>query len=155
MKTNKEIYQTIEYLNKTVKDSLKKQGVVVPLKKEDGTIQLGKYLIQKVSSGFYNILDYKGREIVHGINLPQTAVIVANKLALGKWIDTDILQQDKKYGFAYFDEIIYKKSQTTSLKKKNYDRAEIMQNKFSVAKHKKEYYKNIITLDYRKLLEFR
>jgi len=128
---------------------------VVPIKKDEDTIQLDKFLIKKIDNGFYNILNIRGNEIVHGINLPQTAVILANKLALGKWLDLELLQYDKKYGFAMFDELVHKRSIQNSLKKKEYDRAELMQNKYSIAKHKRNYYKKLIINDYQKLLKFR
>lgn len=155
MKTNNDIYVTLTQLNKDVKETLKRQGLIVPIKKDDVTIQLDKFLIKKISNGFYNILNKNGHEIISGINLPQTAVIIANKLALGKWIDIDLLHYDKKYGFAVFDELSHKRSFNNSLKKREYDRAEIMQNKYSIAKHKKDHYKRLIVNDYQKLLKFR
>jgi hypothetical protein len=155
MKTNNDIYIRLTQLNKDVKDDLKRRGLVVPIKKDEDTIQLDKFLIKKIDNGFYNILNIRGNEIVHGINLPQTAVILANKLALGKWLDLELLQYDKKYGFAMFDELVHKRSIQNSLKKKEYDRAELMQNKYSIAKHKRNYYKKLIINDYQKLLKFR
>lgn len=155
MKPNKEIYTKLTQLNKDVKEHLKRQGVVVPIKKDEDTIQLDKFLIKKISNGFYNILNIRGHEIVKGINLPQTAVVIANKLALGKWLDLELLQYDKRYGFAAFDELVSKRSICNSLKKKEYDRAEVMENKYSISKHKKNYYKRLIVNDYQKLLKFR
>jgi len=155
MKTNNDIYIRLTQLNKDVKEDLKSRGLVVPIKKDEETIQLDKFLIKKIDNGFYNILNIRGIEIVQGINLPQTAVIIANKLALGKWLDVELLQHDKKYGFAMFDELVHKRSIKNSLKKKEYDRAEVMQNKYSIAKHKRNYYKKLIINDYQKLLKFR
>lgn len=155
MKTNNDIYLTITQLNQEVKAALKRQGLIVPVKKDEDTIRLDQFLIKKIANGFYNILNITGSIIVQGINLPQTAVIIANKLALGKWLDLTLLQNDKQYGFAVFDELVHKRSIHNSLKKKEYDRAEIMRNKYSIAKHKKNRYKTLIINDYQKLLKFR
>jgi hypothetical protein len=150
-----DIYSKIEQLNLDVKKNLERRGLVVPISKEDGSIKLGNFLIKKLPTGFYNIIDYKNRPIVEGINLPHTAVIIANKLALGKWIDTDLLAIDKKYGHAAFDELVHKHSASSNRSKKQYDKADIMEIKAQTASRKKEYYKKTISADYRKLITFR
>lgn len=155
MKTIKEIYSQITKLNKEVKQKLLQKGLVVPIKRDDATIQVGPYFIKKIVQGHYNIVDDKNYIVVEGINLPQTAIIIANKLALNKWTDVDLIQIDKKYGYAVFDELAHTRSKKTNLKKQNYDRADIMYNKSLIANRKKEYYKNLINVNFRKLLEFR
>ena len=155
MNNTDELYYKIQQLNLETKKNLLKHGVVVPMQKNDGSIKVGNYLIKKINQSFYSIYDIKNRSIVEGINLPQTAILIANKLALGKWIDTDLLQLDKKYGYAAFDALVHKRSSELNFKQKNYDKSDIMQIKSISAQRKKEYYKKTITLDYRKLLEFR
>jgi hypothetical protein len=52
-----EIYLKIQQISTNVKEKLKHQGIVVPVKKRDGSIQIGAYSIKKEGSGFYSILD--------------------------------------------------------------------------------------------------
>lgn len=153
-KTN-EIYHKIQQLNKNIKEELFKKGIVVPIKSNNGTIKVGTYFIKKVTQCFYNIYNYKNQVVLEGINLPQTAILVANKLALGKWLDTDLLTLDKKYGYASFDELVHTRSLRLNKKQKNYDKCELMRIKIESAKHKKDYYKKTISINYQKLLEFR
>lgn len=155
MNTIDELYSKIQKLNQETKKSLLEHGIVVPMQKNDGSIKIGNYLIKKITQSFYTIYDNKNRSVLEGINLPQTAILIANKLALGKWIDTDLLQLDKKYGYAAFDELAHKRSSVLNFKQKKYDKYDIMQIKSMSAKRKKEYYKKAIALNYQKLLEFR
>lgn len=153
-KTN-ELYHKIQQLNKNIKEELFNKGIVVPILSNNNTIKVGTYSIKKVTQSFYNILNHKNQVVLEGINLPQTAILIANKLALGKWLDTDLLNLDKKYGYAAFDELVHKRSLNLNKKHKNFDKCEIMRIKIESAKHKKDYYKKSITINYQKLLEFR
>jgi len=155
MKTPDEIYAILEKLNCQVKENLRKKGVVVPIRQNNETICIGKYIVKKNNHNFYRIVDQKDRTIIDMINLPQTAILLANKLELGKWIDTDLLQNDKKYGYFLFDEVAHNKTAKFNIRKKNHDKAEIMFNKSEIAKHRKEYYKNSIVRDFQKLIDFR
>lgn len=155
MKTANEIYSQITKLNREVKQNLLQKGLVVPIKRDENTIQIGPYFIKKIISGHYNIIDKNNYTIVEGINLPQTAIVIANKLALNKWTDTNLIQLDRKYGYALFDEFSHQRSEKTNIKKKNFERADIMYNKSLVARRKKLYYKNLIDVNFEKLIEFR
>lgn len=155
MNTIDELYYKIQQLNQETKNNLLKKGIVVPIQKNDGSVRIGNYVVKKITQSFYSIYDYKNQTIVEGINLPQTAILIANKLALGKWIDTDLLNLDKKYGYAAFDEIAHKRASSLSYKHKNYDKSDIMHTKSVSAQRKKEYYKKTITIDYQKLFAFR
>jgi len=150
-----DLYQKIEILNQTVVEKLRRQGIVLPVKTTTGTVSIGKYFIEKNKNGSFEIVTRRGDHIVSDINLPQTAALVANNLALGKWLDRDLLAVDQKYGHASFDELVHQKSAERSIKLKNYDKAEIMMIKSSIARHKKEYYKKTISASFEKLLAFR
>lgn len=150
-----DIYKQIKVIDKDVKEKLRRQGIVVPVKNIDGSIRLGHYIIKKDNDGFYRILDFKNNTVVDKINLPQSAVILANGLALGKWIDLEVRAADAGYGYALFEEILHKQFAEKNLKKKDTDRAEIMYAKSSLAKHKKMQHKNTITSGFEKLLRFR
>ena len=150
-----DLYRKIEILNQTVVEKLRRQGIVLPVKTTTGIVSIGKYFIEKNKNGSFEIVTRRGDHIVSDINLPQTAALVANTLALGKWLDRDLLAVDQKYGHASFDELVHQKSAERSIKLKNYDKAEIMMIKSSIARHKKEYYKKTISASFEKLLAFR
>lgn len=153
--TSNEIYLKIQQISIDVKEKLKRQGIVVPVKKRDGSIQLGSYSIKKDGTGFYSILDFENEVIINRINLPQTAAIQANRLALGKYIDDAILQADTKYGHAYFDEELHTHLAERCLQKKDLDKAEMMYTKSSIAKHKKNQHMHEVRKSFEKLMRFR
>jgi uncharacterized protein YqgQ len=153
--TSDEIYLKIQQISTDVKEKLKRQGIVVPVKKRDGSIQIGSYSIRKDGNGFYSILDFKNEIILNRINLPQTAAIQANRLALGKYIDDDILQADTKYGHAYFDEELHTHLAERCLQKKDLDKAEMMYTKSNIAKHKKNQQMFEVKKSFEKLMRFR
>ena len=70
-----------------------------------------------VKTGFYSILNYCNDVVVDYINLPQSAALLANRLALGKYMDDNILIADRSYGHALFEEELHKLHQD-DLKKK-------------------------------------
>ena len=155
MKNPTELYKKIEQLNLEVRQNLERKGLVVPIHKSDGTIKIGFYYVKKLPSGFYYINDVTNRTIVEGINLPQTAILIANKLALGKWLDKDLVIQDKKYGFAMFEELLHKTVAKKYLKQQNYEKADLMEIKASVAIAKRKKYKQRIISDFEKLISVR
>jgi uncharacterized protein YqgQ len=152
--TSDEIYLKIQQISTDVKEKLKRQGIVVPIKKRDGSIQIGSYSIRKDSNGFYSIVDFRNEVIINRINLPQTAAIQANRLALGKYIDDDILQADTKYGHAYFDEELHTHLAERCLQKKDLDKAEMMYTKSGIAKHKKNQHLYEVRKSFEKLMRF-
>jgi hypothetical protein len=155
MKQHIDLYKKLDYLNKEVKNRLAEKGLIVPILQQDGRIKIGYFYIKKLMPGCYTILDRNNNAIVDNINLPQTAVVVANKLALGKWLDKDILLTDKKYGFANFEELLHKKHILINLKKKNYDKADVIQMKAEIASFKKMSHKTAIMSDFEKLISVR
>jgi flavin-binding protein dodecin len=150
-----DIYVKIQQLDRDVKEQLKRQGIVVPVRKNDGTIQVGHYRIKRDKAGFYKVLTSKNEVIVENINLPQTAAILANRLALGKWLDDDVISADTKYGHALFDETLHRQLAEKSLKSKNIEKAEVMYTKTAIDKHKKNQYKLELDRGFEKLMRFR
>lgn len=152
--TTAEIYSKIQELDRGVKEELKRQGVVVPLRKKDGSVQIGRFFIKKGMDGFYAILDFRKEPVIEKINLPQTAAVLANKLALGRWIDDEILRADARYGHALFEELLHRRLAENSLKTNNYDKAEMMYTKLAISKSKKEHFKREVTKGFEKLMKF-
>lgn len=142
-KIPKELYEKIVSISQDVKNNLREKGLVVPTRNKDKSISVGNYNISKDSNGFFHIKDFGNKVVVEKINLPQTAIIIANKLALGKFLDTDILQKDRMYGYAVFEDMLFRHHL-----KNNPDLA---LSKFSSANLKKEFYKNDIFVSFEKL----
>lgn len=112
-----ELLNRLNKLKDEVKANLRKNGVVTPVKTSKG-IRLDDYEIILVKSG-YQILN-KWREVeVDNVNYLQTAVMVANSLALKKHIPSNIIFEDMKAGAAEFDVKIFEKRFDKSLKNKD------------------------------------
>ena len=147
-----DLYKKIVKLSDAVKKDLLKKGVVVPVKNKNGSINVGHYKIVKTNEGYYNILSRSGDIIVDQINLPQTAAVVANGLALGKFKDDNLIDSDKRYGFALFDELLHTRSVENS-KKKPLEYFDLMLTKSLIAKAKKEKYKQDVIKSFEKLIK--
>ncbi len=146
------IINKIFSMRKDVEKSLKKKGYIVPKKTQTGSIVIGVFEIKKDQRGFYEIVDRSGFTVASGINLPQTAIILANKLSAGHWTDKGLLETDRKYGYYAFDEYLAKQRYANSMRSNNYDRASIMDEKIKIAKMKKDQCKNSIDIGFNKLL---
>jgi len=146
-----EVYTKLRQINESVKSNLKRKGIVVPKKNTDGTISVGKFKIVK-DQGFYTILDYSGLALYQKINLPQTAAVIANELAIRHFADLKILDYDRKYGHAAFEESNHNKLLNKSIKAEYKD---IIRSKVDIAKAKKEHYRSEIELGFRKLIHIR
>jgi len=147
-----DVYLKIEQLGKDVKEKLRQKGIIVPLKSKDGSINVGYYSIKKKKDGFYCILDFEKEILIDMINLPQTAAVLANQLALGKLTDSDLLNADKSYGYALFDEELHVKLAEKNIQSKLFDRADVMTTKSRIARYKKEEYKRTVVRGFDKLI---
>ena len=146
MKQTPDLYKKIVQLSNEVKQELRKKGLVVPNRNKDGSITLGSFTIVKDKENFYNILDKNGSTVLRNINLPQSAVLLANSLALGKQIDYSIVSKDRSYGFAVFEETLTKRAAGKSSSLEKWD---IMTTKNMIAQAKKNYYKEQIVLSFQ------
>lgn len=146
MKQTPDLYKKIVQLSNEVKQELRKKGLVVPNRNKDGSITLGSFTIVKDKENFYNILDKNGSCVLRNINLPQSAVLLANSLALGKQIDYSIVSKDRSYGFAVFEETLTKRAAGKSSSLEKWD---IMTTKNMIAQAKKNYYKEQIVLSFQ------
>jgi hypothetical protein len=145
-----DLYQKIQNTSREVQAELRKKGLVVPVKLPKGYIKIGDFTIVKNRAGWYNIVDAWGEIIVKQINLPQTAAMLANGLALGKMIDSELVAVDRNYGYALFEETLYNRN--TKLNK-TIDHYHISTTKFNIARIKKEQYKSEIVRSFDKLLK--
>jgi hypothetical protein len=149
------VYEKIKQLDRSVKENLRKQGVVIPKKYKDGSIGVGHFRIIKERTGFYSILDYRNEAVIEGINLPQTAAVLANRMALGKFFDDVILNNDRRYGHALFDETLHIHLAERNIKKNKLDEADLFYTKAKISKYKKDRLKAEINSGYEKLFRFR
>ena len=147
-----DVYEKIDQLSKSVKEKLRQRGIVVPLKSKDGSINVGHFSIKKKKDGFYCIVDFEKEILIDRINLPQTAAVLANQLALGKLTDDKLLAADVGYGYSLFDEELHTKLAEKSIQSNSIDRADVMYTKSAIARHKKEEYKRIIIRGFDKLI---
>ena len=146
--SSEDFYKKISQLTLEVKRTLRHRGLVVPVKNKDGTITLGQYTIIKYLNG-YAILDYDNEPLIQQINLPQTAIIVANKMALGRYRDTELLEIDRQYGYCDFQEKLYKKT----MPRTDLERFSIYMTKYEVAQVKKQQFKQEIVRSFEKLIK--
>lgn len=147
-----DIYKKIIKISDDVKKDLRRKGIVIPVKNTDGTVSVGYYTIKKLDDGTYIIESRSGDPVVDNINLPQTAAVIANNLALGKFKDTALIDLDRKYGFAVFDEQLYTKAVAKS-NKKSLEYFDLVLTKCLIARAKKEKYKTTIVKSFEKLIK--
>lgn len=146
------VYRKLELVSNKIKRQLQSKGIAIPVKNDDGTITLGNYTILK-KNGFYSIVDHSNEIIVDKINLPQSAAILANSLAVGKFLDDNILRYDRKYGYAEFEEQLHYRSAERALKT-NIDRADVLFTKSKINYYKKQEAKREILKSFEKLRNF-
>lgn len=147
-----DIHQKLQQINISVKEDLKRKGIAVPKKNKDGSISVGQFRIIKDQQHF-KILDYSGEILYQGINLPQTAAVLANELATKHFINKQILESDRKYGHAAFEEEY--QHRLLSKKTANQNFKDIIRCKVDMAKIKKEFYRTEIENGFKKLVSIR
>ncbi len=145
------VYKKFEIVSTQVKKQLEKKGMVIPFENDDGSISIGTYIVSK-RDGFYIITNFAKEIIADKINLPQTAAVLANKLALGKFLDTRILKTDRDYGYAEFEENLYNKLILKD--KKHLENIDILLAKVKLKQQKKETARREILKQFEKLRIF-
>lgn len=149
------VFKKIEQIAKSVKADLRRKGLVIPIDNEDGSVTVDTFTITKEATGFYAIKDRFNEIVVANINLPQTAALLANSLALGKWLDSNLVRQDRIYGYKLFEEQLFKAHADKNLKRNNIDKADFDYTKANIAKHKKIKAKEEILRSFDKLRKMR
>jgi hypothetical protein len=147
-----ELYNNLIQLSQEVKIKFRNKGLSVPVQNTDGSVRLGSYKIVKNPGEFYCIVDNTGETVINHINLPHTALLLANGLSLGYFTDTKLITQDQQYGYALFEELLQKNAIENS-RTKTLEHYELAMTKFKIAKSKREYYKNTIMKSFQKLIK--
>lgn len=143
------IYQKFKDLARKTRDDFRRKGLVIPIKKEDGSVKVGEYLIKRKKNDFYIVVSVDGEVMADHLNLPQTAAIVANHLALKNYLDTKIIELDREYGYSYFEYQLYQRAQDRA--SKDLDYFDIKMSKFENSGEKADFYKQQILLQFDKL----
>ena len=146
-----DLYKKVIRLSDDVKKNFRNKGVVVPVKNKNGNISVGNYTIVK-QKDFYVIKDKHNDIVIDMINLPQTAAVLANGLALGKFKDVSLIDSDRNYGYALFDEELHVRAVENS-NKKSLEYFDVMLTKATIARAKKERYKQDILKNFEKLIK--
>jgi len=144
------IFSKFESVAKRVLDDLKSKGHVIPVQQADGSVKFEKFLVTKNKDGLYSV---SGSNIVYreNLNLPQSAALIANDLALGRIQDTKIIELDRDYGFKLFEEQLYQ--QASKRKKNTMDQCIFYETRCSIAKTQKDALKNRILRSFKKLID--
>ena len=154
MNPSDQLYSKVKEIAQGVTADLKSKGLIVPTRSKSGAVRFGNYSIIK-THGFYSIISSNDIKIVERINLPQTAILLANSLALGKWTDSKLLNADQQYGFRSFEEDQCKQILDNAAKKKDWDKFDILSIKQTRAHLKAEYAKKSILSSFEKLRQIR
>lgn len=144
------LYNKFYKIFSNVKEKLKSKGFVIP-KKNNNIIEVGKFKIIKEQDLTYTIIDRLNQICANNINLPQTAIIIANNLALGKRINNEILNFDREYGTHNFEDRYLKTLYLNLVKQNEWDRADILQSKRIRAREKAGIAKKYVLRHYSKL----
>ena len=149
MKLTDRIFWKIRELSKKLKSDFVKKGIIIPTKTPNGSVRVGSYVIDKQNNDFYTVRTMDGETVVQNLNLPQTAIIVANTLALKKVLDKNIIDKDIEYGYAYFEHQLYKRAVERSKEDPTYYDVRI--SKFENSGEKADDFKAEILHQYEKL----
>ena len=148
--TEKHLFEKFEKLAHAVKQEFKSKGIMIPSRRKDGSIQIGNYFISK-KDVFYFIKNSRGIIVTGPLNLAQTAVVVANDLALGRWPDAKLIDTDRWYGFKEFEEQSANARADRAYKDKDSDKGDLSLYKAATACEQKLHYKKTIDSRFDKL----
>lgn len=148
--TEKHLFEKFTKLANAVRQDFKRKGIVLPSQQKDGSIQIGTYNIKKKDSAYY-IRDRNNHIVVGPLNLAQTAVVVANDLALGRWPDHKIIDSDRWYGYKAFAEQSALYVAESAGKKQDTDKVDFSLYKAAIAAEQKQTYKKTIDSRFNKL----
>lgn len=154
MKIAENLFHKFRSLAYEVKEDLRSRGIVVPVSTHAG-VRLGNYTVVKSATGFYSVIDPRNRAVYEKINLPQTALLLANDLALGKWGSIGLIEVDKEYGFSDFEKTNYRRLSEIYTKQKNWEKFEAVDTKWRAAEKRAERSLQIIMQSFEKLFHLR
>ncbi|NBO27816.1 MAG: hypothetical protein EBX47_06535 [Synechococcaceae bacterium WB8_1B_057] len=143
------IFDKLKTINQKVKNQLFQKGFIPPVKNPDGSIQVGNLKIIK-KSHLFCVVDRHDVVLADNINLPQSAILIANNLGLRKSSVTKIIEKDYRYGHYVFDEMNLK---VVLHKTKDGRKKEILKEKLITSTLNKKKYKQDILDGFSKLIK--
>ena len=147
------LFNKVERVAKTVLDSLKKKGYVVPSSMSNNRVNFDGYIVGRDREGYYYISNPDRDLLIDKINLPQTAAVIANNLALGRSNIENLLDQDKYFGFRDFDTLIFKRAMDRN--KRDVDQYAYWQTRYNTARQQAKSHKITIVNSFEKLRSLR
>jgi hypothetical protein len=155
VKVNNQVYENIVKLTKNTRDSFKSRGIILPTIDDDGNVNVGKFIIKRNNDGQFQIADRLGQTFYKNINLPQTAILVANCLATKKRVDNKVLHHDQRYGTKMFDDLNYTRLSKIYLKQRKFRQSVNMSIQSDYAADQANRARDIVLKTYKKLFELR
>jgi hypothetical protein len=155
MQIDHQLYKKIIDLAYEVKENFRERGYVLPSSDSQGRIRIGNYFISRENTGFYTVSDTRNNILYKQINLPQTAALVANSLALRSAEETKFLEYDRDYGYYAFENDNYQRLSQVYLKNRDWARYEALETKQESAQEKAEQAKHMILAYFEKLCRLR
>jgi hypothetical protein len=147
------LFIKVEKIAKTVIDSLKKKGYVVPSLLSNNRVNFDGFIVGRDREGYYYITNPRKDLLIDKINLPQTAAVIANNLALGRNNIENLLDQDKYFGFRDFDTLIFKRAMDRN--KQDIDQFAYWQTRYNIARQQAKSHKITIVNSFEKLRSLR
>jgi len=154
MQVKTTVYNRIVDLALKTKEDFKARGIAIPTTNESGEIKIGRFFIVR-ENGSYSVLNLRREKIYDNLNLPQTAILVANSLALNQSVNQTLLIHDYRYGCSEFDEENYRRIAKSLMHKQDWERYESVLIKQEIAQEKSEMSKNEILRSFQKLSHLR
>jgi hypothetical protein len=143
------LYQKIQDLAKKVRNDFRRKGLIIPTKNDKDTIRVGRYLIKRKENEFYAVISVDGEVMADQLNLPQTAALIANQLALKQQFDRQLIEKDRDYGYACFEDQLYTRAKERMLTDPNYN--DIKVSKYHESGERAEELKKSIISQFEKL----
>lgn len=112
-----QVLEKLQAVKGVVKKALREKGVVVPVKTSRG-LKLDEFEIVEEVTGF-SVLDKWKEKQYSKLYFMQTAVVIANALALNKQVKKEWVIHDAIAGSADFDLKVFDKRYQSSVKKKD------------------------------------
>jgi hypothetical protein len=153
-KSTNDVFLKFETVAKTVIDDLRSRGFIVPIEQDNGSLKFDNILVEKSPDNTYRVRHADNNFFyVENLNLPQTAVLIANDIALGKIIDNKLVDMDAEYGYKLFDQEVYLSA--AKRKKNTLDQEIFYQTRLEISKVKKQEIKSRILRAFKKLSAIR
>lgn len=154
MKLSTQLYKKVAHLASDVKENFRSKGLIIPIQETNGIIKFDNYSVIRYN-GCYFIKNASDIAMVEHINLAQTAILLANSLALGRLTDDKLLAHDRQYGYNLFKEDQYKRIASNAAKKKDWEKFDLLTDKQNIAHLKAEAAKTTIMNSFEKLRRIR